>query len=429
MKRLTGPARGPIYDSLLTHGIWRDLHGGRLMHGRAFGTAGAILLLLLGCHQDPTSPADPAQAADISASTALVFRQVSAGDEHSCGVSADDRAYCWGRNTFGELGDATTSGTDEARPTPVAVAGGLRFRQVSAGAAYTCGITTDSRAYCWGANFTGNLGDGTTAHHPSPVQVAGGRRFRQVSAGSNHTCAVNPYDVVFCWGSGWYGQLGNGSTTDRLTPERVTAGGLHFHDVSAGLGHTCAVGTDALVYCWGLNLAGQLGDGTTTNRSTPVAVRGGRSFRQAAAGFEHTCGVTTQNAAYCWGFDRYGQLGDGASGYARRRLRPVAVLGGLLFDAVTTGFQHSCGVTTGGTVYCWGGNSSGQLGDGTTNDRLLPTPAAGGLKFNGVAAGDAYTCGVAASGSAYCWGLNRLGQLGDGTTTNRLVPTKVAEGM
>jgi alpha-tubulin suppressor-like RCC1 family protein len=146
---------------------------------------------------------------------------------------------------------------------------------VSAGGFHSCGRTPANLAYCWGFNFTGQLGDGTNLRRTRPVRVVGDRRFRAVSAGAIHTCAVNPVDVAFCWGDNVSGQLGDNTSTQRLTPVRVHAGGLRFRQLSAGGGHTCAVTTGDLAYCWGANRLGQLGDGTrVTQRRRPTPVAG-----------------------------------------------------------------------------------------------------------------------------------------------------------
>jgi alpha-tubulin suppressor-like RCC1 family protein len=377
------------------------------------------LVAALGCREDAESPTGPGPASvlDLTSTQVLSFRQISAGTLHTCGVTTDDRAYCWGYNVSGQLGDGTTAD----HPRPVAVAGGLRFVQVSAGAFYTCGVTTDSRAYCWGENVAGQLGNGTTAPHSTPVAVAGGRHFRQVRAGYFHTCAVNPFDLVFCWGYNSDGQLGDGTRTERLTPVRVHDGGLTFRQVfTAGL-HTCGATRDNHAYCWGRNDDGQLGDGTTIRRLRPVAVVGGLNFRQAVVGAGRgnglawnavSCGLTTDDRAYCWGDNRSGPLGDGTT---TSRSRPVAVHGDLQFSIVGTGGVHTCGVTTGNLAYCWGSNGNAQLGDGTLTDRLTPVAVAGGLRFLGVTAGTFHTCGRTTDDRAYCWGRNDHGQLGNGT--------------
>jgi alpha-tubulin suppressor-like RCC1 family protein len=180
-------------------------------------------------------------------------------------------AFCWGANSQGQLGD----GTYTDRTMPVRVAGGLRWRQLSSGASHTCGVTTDTRAYCWGNNGNGQIGDGTHGNVVlRPSAVAGGLLFRQIDAGYAHTCGVTTGDRAFCWGGNYDGELGDGTTTiTRLTPTALAVD-LLLGQVSAGTGQSCAVTTDDGVYCWGDNAYGQLGDGTTTDRHAPVPVLG-----------------------------------------------------------------------------------------------------------------------------------------------------------
>jgi len=332
----------------------------------------AGLLGALGCREDPESPTAPESTPTPStAAVPLSFRQVSMGYHHACGVTTADRAYCWGD---GALGNGSTAPVDDYSTKPVAVVGGLSFRVVSAGHGHTCGLTTDDLAYCWGFNGYGNLGDGTRITRLQPVPVAGGRHFRQLRAGDAHTCAVTWSDVAFCWGDNTYGQLGDGTTHGPLKPVRV-AGGLLLRRVLAGGSHTCGSTSGGRTYCWGDNSYGQLGDGTITQRLTPVPIHGGLFFQQLSTGYHHSCGVT-DHRAYCWGRNRYGALGDGTF---TRRLTPVAVSSGLLFASVnTSGFGNStCGVTTGERAYCWGSNSRGQLGDGSLTDRLTPVAVVG----------------------------------------------------
>ena len=371
--------------------------------------AAGLLVTALGCREDTTSPTEPeATPALATASTPLSFLSVSAGGFHTCGIAVDNRAYCWGNNDDGQLGDGTT--TDRSRP--VAVARGLQFVQVSASESHTCGVTTGSLVYCWGKGADGRLGTGFIGNRLKPAPVSGARHFRQVNAGGAYSCAVTPENRAYCWGDNTWGQLGDGTTTDRLTPVPV-AGGLSFRRVIAGSAHTCGVTTGNKGFCWGNNYpGGQLGDGTTTQRLKPVAVAGGLSFRYVLAGGVHSCGLTTADQAYCWGFNEVGQLGDGTT---TRRLTPVAVSGGRSFDQVVPGsVSHTCAVTTGHRAFCWGDNFAGALGDGTTTDRHVPVVVSGGLLFSGVSPGDYHTCGVTTGGRAYCWGHDGQGQLGDG---------------
>jgi alpha-tubulin suppressor-like RCC1 family protein len=413
----------------------RGGRGARFARRLAPVLAQVLMVAALGCREDTESPTGPgpAPALDLTPAQALSFREVSTGGYpgnggHTCGVTTDDRAYCWGFNQSGELGIGTNDGPEDCgnpcSTRPVAVLGGLRFRHVSAGDRFTCGITTDDRAYCWGRNFEGQLGVGESqVNHFTPAPVAGTRRFRQVQAGVNHTCAITPFDVAFCWGWNGEGELGDGTTTQRFTPVRV-AGGLHWLQLTAAYVHTCGVTTDDRAYCWGSNGTGALGDGTTTRRLRPVPVAGGLPFRQIDAGFGHTCAVTTADRAYCWGWNGSGALGDGTTASHRT---PTVVFGKRYYDHVSAGAAYTCGVTRAHRGFCWGSNGGGQLGTGSIAYRLTPTALGVDLSMARVSASlGGSTCGVTTDQRAYCWGDNIYGQLGDGTTATRLLPVSVA---
>jgi len=297
--------------------------------------------------------------------TRLVFASVSAGHSSSCGVTTDGAAYCWGQNYTGQFGDGTTRATSSS---PVPAAAGLRFATVSAGSDFACGVTIDGAGYCWGSNGLGELGGGTSqSGSTTPVAVTGGLSFTAVAAAYAHTCGVTGTEEASCWGWNPFGQLGDGTTANRSTPGLVS-GGLRFTMVSTGTYHTCAVTPSAAAYCWGGN-GGRLGDGTTNQSPVPTPVAGGLSFSGVAVAERHSCGVTTDGAPYCWGWNDDGQLGDGTT---LQRTTPVPVAGGLVLRAVSAGRSHTCGVTTSGAVYCWGGNADGQLGNGTTTSSLTP---------------------------------------------------------
>jgi alpha-tubulin suppressor-like RCC1 family protein len=352
----------------------------------------------------------------------FTFTALSAGDSYTCGVTSAGAAYCWGFGGDGELGDGTTT----QRLTPVAVQGGLVFTAVTtAKVGHSCGLTNAGAAYCWGSNANGGqLGDGTTTQRLTPAAVQGSLVFTALTAGGQHTCGVASAGAPYCWGNNDNGEIGDGtSLTNRLTPVAVQ-GGLAFTALSAGFQHTCGVTSAGAAYCWGLNINGQLGNGTASQRvTTPNAVGG--VFTVVTAGYYHTCGLTTAGAAFCWGSNSNGQLGDGTT---NQRPSPVLVQGGLVFTAVSAGSSHTCGLTNAGAVYCWGLNGSGQLGDGTTTQRLTPVAVQGGLVFAALSAGGFHTCGMTGAGAAYCWGDNSTASLGDGTTTDRLTPVLVIYG-
>src|ERR1041384_1898624 len=207
---------------------------------------------------------------------------------------------------------ATASGLSGATSAPFNVIAAVSFASVSAGGDHTCGVTTGGAGYCWGDNSEGELGTGPISNSPTPVVVSGGRTCVAVSAGSDFSCGVTTGGAGYCWAANDHGQLGNGSTTNSITPGPVS-GGLSFASVSPGpfaaLAYSCAVTPGGAAYCWGDNTFGQLGNGSGTSTSTPVAVAGGLTFAAVSAGGEHTCGVTTGGAASCWGDNTLAQLG------------------------------------------------------------------------------------------------------------------------
>ena len=344
---------------------------------------------------------------------------VTAGHVHTCRVAADGAGSCWGDNSAGQLGTGSTAAT----LVPVPVSGALAFKMLALGYQHTCGLTPSGTAYCWGWNHDGAVGDGTTTQRNAPVQLSGGLTFETLGAGYDHTCGLTADGAAFCWGLNEQGDLGDGTTVRRLTATPVT-GGVSFSSLHVGVHSACGLSSQGQAYCWGANTYGQLGDGTTTSRTSPVAVAGGLTFAALSAGLgEFFCGIAATGAAYCWGRNLGGSLGDGTT---TDRSSPVPVSGSLSFRSLNLGGAHACGQTVDGALYCWGANPFGQLGDGTTASRLSPVPAASGFSFQTLSLGTQYSCGVTPAAATYCWGYNGQGQLGDGTTANRLTPTLAA---
>jgi alpha-tubulin suppressor-like RCC1 family protein len=337
--------------------------------------------------------------------------QVSAGHDHTCAVTGDGELYCWGNNSTSQLGN---NGPTGYHTTPVRVLKGEQggvgtylegVSQVSVGFDYTCAVTTQGEIYCWGLNSSGQLGNYSTLDQSTPVRVLKGEQggvgtylkdVSQVSTGANHTCAVTTQGELYCWGDNDYGRLGiNPSTWSATTPARVLKGeqggaGTYLEDVSqvsAGEYHTCAVTTQGELYCWGLNFTGQLGINSTLDQTIPVRTLKGEQggvgtyledVSQVSTGKYYTCAVTTGGELYCWGLNSSGQLGNNST---YQRPTPVRVLKGAQtgigsylenISQVTTGDIHTCGVITGGELYCWGNNTIGELGDGTTTNYLTP---------------------------------------------------------
>ncbi len=249
-----------------------------------------------------------------------VFISLANGYYHACALTTTGAAYCWGSGFSGQLGDGSVI---DYRASPSAVTGGLRFASVSGGYWHTCGVSLQGAAYCWGNNNWAQLGDSTRAAHGAPAPVSGAVVFTKLAAGGRHTCGLSMAGDALCWGWNAFGQVGDGTTTMRLTPTPVVSSSrLVFSNIFAGWYHTCALTATGAAYCWGFNAHGQLGDGNTADRAAPTAVVGGLSFAVLAPGVDHTCGVTTTGATYCWGSNVYGQLGDGTTADAHN---PVLV--------------------------------------------------------------------------------------------------------
>ena len=355
--------------------------------------------------------------------TATGATGITASGWHTCALTTGGGVLCWGYNGYGELGDGTT--TDQWTPTAVSgLSSGVTA--VAAGGDHTCALTAGGGVLCWGYNGDGEVGDGTTTDRWTPTPVTGlGSGVVAIAAGVVHTCALTGAGAVYCWGGNGNGEVGDGTTTTRLTPVQVTGLGSGVAAIAAGGWHTCAVTAAGGASCWGYNGYGELGDGTTTDRWTPTAVSGLASGVAAVtAGLDHTCALTIAGAMACWGWNAYGQLGDGTQ---LNRLVPVGVTGlGAGVAAIAAGAYHSCAVTAAGAALCWGQNDWGQLGDGTATSRTTPTAVSGlGSGVASMAAGMVHTCALTSDGGVACWGENSYGQLGNGTTTQEFTPIPV----
>jgi alpha-tubulin suppressor-like RCC1 family protein len=247
--------------------------------------------------------------------------------------------------------------------------------------------------------------------------------FTAIVAGFEHSCGLRDDGTAYCWGDNSSGQLGNGTNTNRSTPVAV-AGGHTFTSLVAGSQHTCGITASHEAFCWGRNDDGELGDGTTINRSTPVRVTGGFIFTSLGTGGYTTCGVTSLSDGYCWGWGDWGQLG---SGFFLSASSPVPVRGGLHFASIGTGRGwHTCGITTTGAAYCWGHGTYGQVGNGSDADYSTPLAVLGGLSFTRISTGAFSTCALTTGGVVNCWGDNHWDELGDSSTTfERGVPGPV----
>jgi prepilin-type N-terminal cleavage/methylation domain-containing protein len=415
--------------------------------------------------------------------------QVAAGHQHACAILGNGDTRCWGANSSGRTGTGTTSGARTTPTTVTALAGqtttfgvgyysscavtddaalwcwgesdnyqtaynsttdrttptrawirnvaeptllaGLEPRSIASGDGFSCMVATDGDLWCWGANADGRTGlDTSVGVTLEPTRVEGISDLIEVAAGGRHACALDEAGVIYCWGLNQLGRTGRGisstSTTLTLTPTAVTMPAeATFVSLSAGEAHTCAVTDTGEVYCWGSRSNGQVGTGVvaTSGQTTPALVSGLAAVVEVAAGATHTCALDDTGDVWCWGSDAAGRTGLGIS-TSTNTLEPTRLetLSGV--NDIATGWNHTC-ATTENELYCWGVNSSGQLGLGDTVSRPLPTEVVSFQTFVTMGAGGAHTCAVNTGGVLFCWGANQYRQLGSGYVLTRMIPAPV----
>lgn len=394
------------------------------------------------------------------------WTSVSAGFNHTCGVTIDHDGYCWGS---GFLGTGSALGS----PKPVPVRGGLKFSSVTAGDGHSCGVLLDGTVQCWGSNSNGALGNGATGDQALPVAVSLISTFVTVVAGDNYVCGVSGEFAAFCWGDNDRWELGDGKLDDALrplppfddcgigrvllcsrTPRSVRdRNGVPFvvSSIAPGVSHTCAVSPGGAAICWGDGSV-QLGSGIPVRTDSlsnvaVVEVPGGRSFDSVASGDRHTCAVGTDELAYCWGFNQRDQLGTTAPDSTCAFVDPPSVgcsriprviSGGLRIHALDAGGNTTCGIASDSAVYCWGSNEFGQLGDPDASGACDLGSACRAAPLRvvlnddpvlSISVGPAHACAVTVRGALFCWGNSRDGRLGNAAATNTgiVAPTRVDE--
>lgn len=423
-------------------------HGSRSLYLVSVG----FLSLFVACERSPTL-AEPSIGPILTAQIGAPgfhthWISIGAGSFYSCALRQDGSAFCWGQNTFGQLGN----GSQSPSSTPVPVSGGLTFTQMAVGDIHACGIDPGGVLYCWGANGSGQLGAGLpTGLSTAPAAVAGSLRFLTISAGLRTTCGISTGGNSYCWGMNQFGELGNGvvGVASTVPAEVVNSDALRFQVLRTGFQASCGSTAEFALHCWGSNLLGLFGNGpptipVTATFPTPVPAGNGLAFSTFDAGSRYICALDASQAAWCWGRNTTGELGLGTNTPSDIP-RPVA--GGLAFafldaNASNNVLAHTCGVTPTDAAYCWGSNRAGQLGAVGASTCTFPQPAApplvfncslspiavgGNIGFRSIAVGNEHTCGVATDGAGYCWGANNSGQLGDGTLANRSQPTSVLD--
>lgn len=392
-----------------------------------------------------------------------VFVDVSVGAAHACAVTNQGRAYCWGYNAWGQLGNGAVS-LQEDYPSPVdatPLQAAESFVKIAAGIMHTCALTNQGRAYCWGSDDYGQLGNGGVLiddqTSPSPVDVSTlqiGESFSQLTV-ADHSCGLTNQGRAYCWGRDDVGQLGNGGAIigNQASPSPVDLTTLQPGEslvtIAAGLRYTCGTTDQGRAYCWGSDTEGVLGNGDilTADQPSPSpvdlsALQAGEVFVAMATGYSHSCGLTDQGRAYCWGANSYGSLGNlGDSSHVPVPVDISPLQPGEHFESLSVGMTLSFGVTSLGAAFGWGGGLYCILGNGTTfafanspapidDSNLLPGEAFEVVRTSAAMEGPSFSCGLTTQGRILCWGWDLLGQLGNGPQQlDRIIPYPVDDSM
>lgn len=354
----------------------------------------------------------------------FVFTQTASGGAFSLGLDDYGNAYAWGSNADGELGNDSTF--DSPYPRPVMMPTGVSFTKIVAVYTSAFALGTDGTWYAWGYNASGQLGIGSTdnALVPTPVVTPTGVSFTTIAPQYDATIALGSDGKAYGWGDNSLNQLGNGGTANALTATPVTMPtGVTFTAAASGSSHTIALGSDGKTYGWGYNAFGQLGDNSTAigNVPTPVHTPSGVALTKVFAADQTSFGIGDDGITYAWGSNASGQLGDGTT---TNHTTPTPTAVGLTFASIWGGSGFTYGETADGTLYAWGSNAYGQLGDGTTNPHLSPVALTipDATSVSEVSAGHLHGAAIRADGTIYTWGWNAAGQLGDGTTVDKHAP-------
>jgi len=401
-------------------------------------TTGAIGLSILdGYAYVASQNADSLTVMDLGSCTGSGGDSSSAPDVTLNDLHINDTnyiAYAWGSDSNGQLGNGPDVTADQDEP--YALQGNLNFQQITADESHACALQTDGTAYCWGKNTRGQLGDndlGTDKDVPTPV--SGNHKFIKIDSGNLHTCALKANGTAWCWGGDDSGQLGNGAGISGNQDEPTQVVNISdFVDVQASIGggatsYSCGLRANGEIWCWGGDSDGQLGNGsgTTADQEEPVLVQGPTNFVQLGVSERHACGVTEDGSAWCWGYGADGSLGQGEASSSGV---PVQVSDIDDFIQVSGSMNNSstCGLRSNGEVWCWGKNVGGRLGIGNEDgaDYLTPQKVINISDAVKLAGGFNHSCALISNGEAWCWGVGANGQKGDGTTASSGTPTQVS---
>lgn len=347
-----------------------------------------------------------------------------ANNRSSCAIDSTSKLKCWGSNydsddnVNGLLG--TNDATNSYETTFQDVDSLNDYKHITRGEIINCGIRNDDKVYCWGKSWaTGDASNSSDIRVPTIIDDTD--TYISVHSGSYHTCGVTSAHDIKCWGDSWGGKLGRSG--ENKTP-LVSDSGTKFQQIVGGRNHSCGITLEGKLRCFGYNSNGQIGVGNTTSPQSPVTIDENESYKFISSMENVTCAITTAGALKCWGSNSDAQTGIGTNG--GNTLVPTHIDTGEKYESVSVGWRHACAITENKKLKCWGRNSNGQIGNGTTTGPMTsPTLIDGSSDYKVVNAGILHTCALKENDDLFCWGNNSLGELGDGTTTQRTSPTLI----
>ena len=339
------------------------------------------------------------------------FKEIEVGGYHVLALDNNNNLWAWGRNENGQLGNGTTA--NKARPSKIET--DITFVQISAGYFHSAGIDNEGKLWTWGNNFYGQLGDGTATDKMNPIKIMEDKTFKKVIASEYSTVAIDINDEIWHFGRNYGSQIEVIRTPQKLDFK------IEYSLIS-GDSYYLFLDNQKRLFGWGNNEYGQLGDGTITERTSPIQIKPEIQFIQVSAGSGFSLAIDNEGNLWSWGWNGAGELGDGTT---TNKITPEQIKIKTKFSQIAAGGSHGLAIDNEGNLWSWGWNGLGQLGDGTTTDRITPIKITDGTKFEKVYAKSSSSFAIDINGGIWSWGYNRFGELGDGTTINRTTPTQI----